>query len=192
VPRSPLKVNRRFGGTFRIHLDGRKISQARNQLESITDFLLRLFVDTEDGGDMFLRNVGWLPTDYTGLCPRIYESSHKILFVLNFNFKIFKRELWSESIKTKIVSQANSTGLGRGCVKCHTILKCNISLHPIPLFYSSSSCYVEVLFSFINVMTPKHINACVFIFESRVAEMWIDEKNIWRCNSRRSYAFPSL
>jgi hypothetical protein len=32
-------------------------------------FLLGLF-DPEDGGDMFLRNVGRLSTDYTALSPR--------------------------------------------------------------------------------------------------------------------------
>jgi hypothetical protein len=31
---SPLKVNRRFGGTYRLHLQGRGISRARNQRES--------------------------------------------------------------------------------------------------------------------------------------------------------------
>jgi hypothetical protein len=33
TPCSPLKVNRRFGGTYRLHLQGRKISRARNQRE---------------------------------------------------------------------------------------------------------------------------------------------------------------
>jgi hypothetical protein len=32
-------------------------------------FLLCLFFDPEDGGDMFLRNAGLLSTDYTALCP---------------------------------------------------------------------------------------------------------------------------
>jgi hypothetical protein len=34
TPRSPLNVNRRFGGTCRLHLQGRRISQARNQCEA--------------------------------------------------------------------------------------------------------------------------------------------------------------
>jgi hypothetical protein len=29
---------------------------------------------SEDGGDMFLRNVGWLSMDYTALYPRRYNS----------------------------------------------------------------------------------------------------------------------
>jgi hypothetical protein len=32
--------------------------------------LLGLFFDPEDGSDMFLRNVGWLSTDYKTLHPR--------------------------------------------------------------------------------------------------------------------------
>jgi hypothetical protein len=57
---NPLKVNRRFGGTSRLHLRGRRISQARNQRESRWQpgFLLGLFSDPEDGGDMFLRKAG--------------------------------------------------------------------------------------------------------------------------------------
>jgi hypothetical protein len=39
----PLKVNRRFGGTYSLLRAG---------------FLLVLIFDSEDGGDMFLRNAG--------------------------------------------------------------------------------------------------------------------------------------
>jgi hypothetical protein len=34
TPYSPLRVNRRFGGTYRLHLQGRRISRARCQRES--------------------------------------------------------------------------------------------------------------------------------------------------------------
>jgi hypothetical protein len=34
TPCSPLKVNRRFRGTSRVHLQGRRISEARNQCEA--------------------------------------------------------------------------------------------------------------------------------------------------------------
>jgi hypothetical protein len=47
--------------------------RARNQRKAAsccTGFLLGIFFDPEDGGDMFLRNVGWLSADYTTLYPR--------------------------------------------------------------------------------------------------------------------------
>jgi hypothetical protein len=34
TPCSPLKVNRRFGGTYRLNLQGLRISRARNQREN--------------------------------------------------------------------------------------------------------------------------------------------------------------
>jgi hypothetical protein len=66
TPCSPLKVNRRFGGTCRLHLQGRRICRARDQREGRwqaelcfhAGFLLSIFFDPEDGGDMFLQNVG--------------------------------------------------------------------------------------------------------------------------------------
>jgi hypothetical protein len=45
-PCSPLKVNRRLGGTRRPHLQGRRINQARNRREA-----------GSKQSDMFLRNV---------------------------------------------------------------------------------------------------------------------------------------
>jgi hypothetical protein len=41
------------------------------------------FFDSEDGGDMFLRNVGWHSADYTALYPRSWYSS-KFLFLSQF------------------------------------------------------------------------------------------------------------
>jgi hypothetical protein len=44
------------------------------------DFSLGLFFDPEDEGDIFLRNVGWLSTNYTELYPRRQNSSFCGLF----------------------------------------------------------------------------------------------------------------
>jgi hypothetical protein len=61
TPRSPLKVNRRYGETCCIHLQGR-INRTRNKREIRwqAGFLLGLFFDPKDSGDMLLRNIGWL------------------------------------------------------------------------------------------------------------------------------------
>jgi hypothetical protein len=75
--RSPLKVNQYFGGIYRLHSQVPKKSQARKKSESrwqvklsSAGFLLGLFFYPEDGGDMSLRNIGLLSTDYTALYPR--------------------------------------------------------------------------------------------------------------------------
>jgi hypothetical protein len=73
---SLLKVNQRFGGTYRLHLQGRKISRALLATCFHAGFLLCSFYDLEDGGDMFLRNVGWLSTDYMSLYPKRWYSSY--------------------------------------------------------------------------------------------------------------------
>jgi hypothetical protein len=56
--RSLLKVNRRFGGTYRLHLQVRRIREARNQCEGKCTCFHGLLFGPEDGGDLFLRNVG--------------------------------------------------------------------------------------------------------------------------------------
>jgi hypothetical protein len=49
---SPLKVNRHFGGTYCLHIQGRRISQARNQRESpahpYTFFPCLFFLDQQN------------------------------------------------------------------------------------------------------------------------------------------------
>jgi hypothetical protein len=64
TPCSTLKVSQHFGGTCRLHLQGRRMMQARNQDSACNllqaGFLLGLFFDPEDGGDLFFffRNIG--------------------------------------------------------------------------------------------------------------------------------------
>jgi hypothetical protein len=79
TPCSPLKGNRRFGGTC-LHLQGRIISRSAALLATCFHAgpLLGLFFDPEDGDDMFLRNVCWISTDYTASYPRRYNSSYCI------------------------------------------------------------------------------------------------------------------
>jgi hypothetical protein len=69
TPCSPLRVNRRFGGTYRLHLQGRKNKFRKKSRESRCTLVScwTYFFNPEDGGDMFLRNVGWHSTDYTTL-----------------------------------------------------------------------------------------------------------------------------
>jgi hypothetical protein len=51
TPCSPLKVNRRFGGTYRLHLQGRRISRARNQVASRACYFHTTFQQhSTDGG----------------------------------------------------------------------------------------------------------------------------------------------
>jgi hypothetical protein len=59
IPCSPMKVDRRLWRTYRL-LQTQRVSQARNQQETGSKQILplRLFFHPEDGGDMFLQNVG--------------------------------------------------------------------------------------------------------------------------------------
>jgi hypothetical protein len=50
-------------------------------------FFLGLFSDPEYGGDTFLRNVGWLSTDYMVLYPRSLDSSGPQMLQINTNSK---------------------------------------------------------------------------------------------------------
>jgi hypothetical protein len=60
TPCSLSKVSCRFGGTCRLHLQDRSISQAikKHQEGSNGGFLNSLFFDPEDGGDMYIQNFG--------------------------------------------------------------------------------------------------------------------------------------
>jgi hypothetical protein len=52
-----VKVNQRFGGTYCLHLQGQRVSQARNHKQADskqTSFMLALLFNSENKGDMFL------------------------------------------------------------------------------------------------------------------------------------------
>jgi hypothetical protein len=85
-----IKVNRRFGVTYSLYLHCRIVIQARNQHETErkqscnccllrTGFLLSLLFNPEDGHDMFLWNVGWLPPDCRAWYPRGWKSAYSHL-----------------------------------------------------------------------------------------------------------------
>jgi hypothetical protein len=70
APLSSVEVHRRFVGSYRLHLSGRRISRTENHQQAGSACFLHLvgFLH-EDGGDTFIRNVGGLLPDYTALQP---------------------------------------------------------------------------------------------------------------------------
>jgi hypothetical protein len=86
LQRRPFKVNRRFEGTYRSHLQGPRIIQVRNQGESRwkSGFSVVSFFDPKDGCDMF-RNFGWLSTDYTAFyMAGVLVSRHVLTIAITF------------------------------------------------------------------------------------------------------------
>jgi hypothetical protein len=69
---SLLTVNQRFGRTSHLHFQGWRAWTAYCLLHA--SFLLGILFNPEDGGDMFLRNVGWFSTDYIAIYPRTLEN----------------------------------------------------------------------------------------------------------------------
>jgi hypothetical protein len=54
---SPLNFTRRYGETYHLHVQGGRVSNARNQRDSESaGLLLGFFIDP--GGDIVFRNVG--------------------------------------------------------------------------------------------------------------------------------------
>jgi hypothetical protein len=78
---SPLKISLYFRRICSLHLQGRRINQARNRHEEGSKqslhacLFLGLLFGREDGGDMFIRNAGLLSTYYTTLYPRRQKCS---------------------------------------------------------------------------------------------------------------------
>jgi hypothetical protein len=79
IPCSSLQVNRSFGGTYRLHLQIQRVSQARNQRSAcclvFVDILSGLLFDSEDVREAVLRNMGCFSLDHTALYTRRWNSS---------------------------------------------------------------------------------------------------------------------
>jgi hypothetical protein len=70
-------VKRRFGGTYRLHLQGTKIRERETNAATCSHwFLPRGFFYPEDGDDTFLRNVGSHKI-YTASHPRRWHFSNR-------------------------------------------------------------------------------------------------------------------
>jgi hypothetical protein len=77
-PYDPLNVCRRFGGTYHLYLQGQRISWATELVTcSHTGFLLGLFFDPEDGGDVPLKRR----LTFNGLHGVISQMMAMALFV---------------------------------------------------------------------------------------------------------------
>jgi hypothetical protein len=86
-------VNRRFGGTYRLNLQGRKIRELHTTATCSRWFLARGFFYPEDGGDTFLRNVG-SHKKYTAPHPRNRHSSSLFASYLNDAETVFKSHIF--------------------------------------------------------------------------------------------------
>jgi hypothetical protein len=79
------------------------LEEVRNSCRvPLVGFLPSLFFDPEDGGDMFLRNVDLLSTDYTALHPRRYIGVLISLWLFLFPIFLFAaqpKELFLDGLK---------------------------------------------------------------------------------------------
>jgi hypothetical protein len=101
-----LKVNRRFGGTCRLRLRGRRIRQARIKMG-----LLGLLFDTEDAGDMIIRNVDRLSMDNTVVYPRRLFLLSRVSKLSNMCLRERERQRETERAKVKKWQQIGWKGM---------------------------------------------------------------------------------
>jgi hypothetical protein len=84
-----FELNRCFGRTYRLHLQGRKIRErGTSRLQSAATcshwLLARGFFYPQDGDDTFLRNVGLIHKIYTAPHPRRRHSSYIYFNLLSY------------------------------------------------------------------------------------------------------------
>jgi hypothetical protein len=124
VPYSPLKVNQRFRGTFRSHLQTWRISQTRNQLYASSWFLALLTYNPEDGGEMFFRNVGLNSTDYKELYPKSYNF-YLSKYYLKIKFPSFRKHI--APLRSEVLT-AVSMDTTHSLLGCKAVCSCRALL----------------------------------------------------------------
>jgi hypothetical protein len=90
-------VNRRFGGTYRLHLQSRKISERGTSMNRWLQS-----EQSEDGGDIFLRNVGSI---YTASHPRRQHSSREMFIFFSKDSEMMNK------VRSYLVSEEPSVRL---------------------------------------------------------------------------------
>jgi hypothetical protein len=101
-----LRCNGRFGGAYR-----RLAVYSACHLLTCW-FLLKIFFDPEDGGDMFLRNVGCISTDYTASHPRRWYSSNPDLLESKASHPIIRLYIvWPTDRAVKQTTNENKNSL---------------------------------------------------------------------------------
>jgi hypothetical protein len=82
TPCTPLKVSGCFGGACHLH------QKASIAASFMLGSLFGLLFNLEDGGDMFLRIVGCLSTNYTASYPTSLNSSVRRMSTLLCNMQL--------------------------------------------------------------------------------------------------------
>jgi hypothetical protein len=121
------------------------------------------FFDTDDGGDIFPRNVGWYSTDYTALYLRIWYSFREN-FIFFFPYFFFLSSFYS--FYSFILFCTSRLVLSR-FVPIHTLIMCKCPKHVICRYRTinrrarktrsqedrSSECHFRYICSFYTKMT---------------------------------------
>jgi hypothetical protein len=104
TPCSPLKVNRRFGGRFLLHLQGRKWENPETSVKQMAVLI--------EAGDMFLRNVGLLSKDYKMLLvyPRTLhnhrcENLTSYVWTIVFKTFFYLASSWESDVSCYVISR---------------------------------------------------------------------------------------
>jgi hypothetical protein len=108
---SPAKVNRRFWGIYRFHIQGRIVKQAKKK-QLYVCVLFGLFFCPEVGGSTFHWKPLWLSLDYMLLTTEQKKSSMQLLLGLFFFSKmqnISLTSLWNLYLACGLMAIMNDT-----------------------------------------------------------------------------------